>query len=202
MTSAPTFRLKGMLIVAGICFLSGLLGALWLSNFLNRYRLVVSTQPGALATAPVRTPVTLAETSPPPEGYHCGSARWPVKTLSDADAPSVHLTPISATVAELIKLDRPQTPLNLSIYDHRLAPVELTTYKVRGLVLFYKGEDDLDEHVVIGDLKDPNQTMITELVYWGCSGAITSKEREAFKKAKQDFLTLFDSSPAPQGSSH
>jgi hypothetical protein len=183
---------KGMLIVGGTCFLSGLFAGAWILGFPNRPQPKVNVALLAQTATPLSTPVPLAQETPPPEGYYCGQVRWPVKTLSDADAAKVNLTPVPATVAELIKLPKPQVPPDMNIGDHRLPPVELTTYKIRALVVFYRSENDFDEHVVIADPHDPQQTMITELVSWTCSGAIISKERDAFRKAREDFLSLFD----------
>lgn len=87
-----------------------------------------------------------------------GVQRWPVKTLSDADAERVDFMPVTTTVADLISLPVPfvRSP-NL-----RVTPVELTTYTVTAELVEAKLEADSDIHPVIADLNDPNKTMIVE----------------------------------------
>ena len=60
-----------------------------------------------------------------------GAQRWLVKTLDDPDAGKVNLKPVAATVAGLIALAPPAVLPNNS----RVAPVELTTYVVRAVVV-------------------------------------------------------------------
>jgi hypothetical protein len=60
--------------------------------------------------------------------------------------------------------------------NRRAAPVELTTYVVRAVLLEIKSENDNDIHLVIGDPSDQHKSMITEIVDLNCSGAVTSPE--------------------------
>ena len=66
-----------------------------------------------------------------PVYLHCGAERWPVKTLSDPDAEKVNFNPVPATISELTALPAPPTLPP----DHRIVPVELTTYVVRARLL-------------------------------------------------------------------
>jgi len=52
-------------------------------------------------------PVSPAATAPPAVGVHCGTERWPVKTLSDPDAGNVNFNPVQTTVAQLRSLPTP-----------------------------------------------------------------------------------------------
>jgi hypothetical protein len=179
---------RAMIVLAVVYFAAGAILGAWAIGYL-------APQPKAYI-AEVPTPVPLAQVSPqapfsapspnpevvPLGGYRCGQERWPVKTLADADAGGVNLTPVPSTVAALAGLPK---PLNLpsDLQQHRIAPIELTTYKVRALAVLFKPEEDMDTHMVIVDPNDFTKSMITELVDWRCSGAISSKEREIFKQA-------------------
>ncbi len=57
-------------------------------------------------------------------GEHCGTERWPVKTLSDGDAARVNFNPVPATVSDLRALPAPGSLPQSS----RIAPTELTTF--------------------------------------------------------------------------
>jgi hypothetical protein len=57
--------------------------------------------------------------------------RWAVKILSDEDAEKVDLKPVPATVADLVALPQPANIMG----SRRTAPVELTTYKIRAVLL-------------------------------------------------------------------
>jgi len=78
-------------------------------------------------------------------GESCGAERWLVKTLDDQDAGKVNLKPVAATVAGLIALAPPTGPLP---NNSRVAPVELTTYVVRAVVVERRHEQDHDLHLV------------------------------------------------------
>ena len=118
----------------------------------------------------------------------CGVERWPVKTLSDADAPAVDFTAVPATVAELRSLPSPGSlPA-----DSRIAPTELTTYAVTVNVLKFKLEDDRDIHVVVSDLNDPAQTMIVEFPdAANCDGASTSTHAAEMKAARSALTATY-----------
>jgi hypothetical protein len=74
-------------------------------------------------------------------GYYCGTERWPLKTLSDEDRDRVNLKPLPSTVAAMRELPRPA----LLPDNRRAAPVELTTYIIRAVLLEIRSEND-NEH--------------------------------------------------------
>ena len=128
----------------------------------------------------------------PPAGnaaYYCGTDRWPVKTLSDEDRNRVNLKPVPSTVAELDALPRPP----LLPDNRRAAPVELTTYVVRAVLVETSSEKDNDIHVVIADPADRSKTMITEVVDPGCQGAISSPELADFRRVRETLDLLLRS---------
>jgi hypothetical protein len=115
----------------------------------------------------------------------CGD-RWSVKTLSDLDRSRVSFIPVAATVGELRKLASPAHPPK----DRREAPVELTTFVVRGRIIGIQKMGDRDFHLVIGDLRDPSQTMITELVDPEFVGSAKRSEVERMKEARRTLVLL------------
>ena len=57
-----------------------------------------STTMPAGGTPPASLPAAPVETAIPNAGVHCGTERWPVKTLSDSDTGSVDFTPVATAV--------------------------------------------------------------------------------------------------------
>jgi len=103
-------------------------------------------------------------------GTHCGTERWAVKSLSDADQGAVSLTPVEETVSALRALTRPQSlPTN-----GRVGPVELTTYTVHAVLLGWVLEDDRDMHLVIANPADTSETMIAEVPSTTCQRVCSS----------------------------
>lgn len=119
-------------------------------------------------------------------GIHCGTERWGVKTLSDADHDEVDFTPKKTTVASLVSQ---KSPAYLPA-DRRVAPVESQTYKVRASLVGYWPEQDEDIHLVIADLDDANKTMIVEIPSPDCAGACTSGHVEDFRRARAVIAAL------------
>lgn len=113
-------------------------------------------------------------------GVYCGTERWSVKTLTDADRHKVDFEPKEATVGWLVSL-RPPARLPA---DGRVAPIETQTYKVRARLVGYKLERDEDSHVVIADMEDPNKTMIVEIPSPDCAGACASGYADEFRKVR------------------
>lgn len=98
----------------------------------------------------------------------CGKERWPVKTMTDADAARVNLTPIAKTVTDLIVLPAPNAPLGR-------ADGELVTYQLMGTITLAKMENDSDIHMVIND--DAGNHMIIEAASPGCAqGSIVADQ--------------------------
>ncbi len=133
---------------------------------------------------------TLA-TNPPSnsvqQGVACGVERWPVKTLSDQDAGQVNMTPQDTTVSALRAL---AAPGNLP-QNSRIAPTELTVFKVTAVAMLDKREADHDIHLVIANPDNPSETMITEFPDVACSGASSSAYSQSIKGARDQFDVLF-----------
>ena len=119
-------------------------------------------------------------------GTYCGTERWSVKTLSDADRDKVDFTPEEATVGWLVSQERPaQAPA-----DQRIGPIETQAYKVRARLISYKPEQDADFHIVIADVEDPGKTMIAEIPSPDCAGACASAHVEEFRRARAVIMEL------------
>ena len=90
--------------------------------------------------------------------FACGTERWSVKIGTDQDARSVHHgPPITTTIKYLTSLKAPK-PIPKS---RRVAPTELTIYKLNATLVGYKVESDRDYHLVLKD--DQGRTMIAEI---------------------------------------
>ncbi|MBF6599019.1 MAG: hypothetical protein IVW36_00745 [Dehalococcoidia bacterium] len=114
-------------------------------------------------------------------GVSCGTERWPVKTLSDADAGNVSFSPVPLSFSVLRALPAPASLPQ----DSRDAPVEDTTYAITANVVEFKQEDDHDIHVVIADPSDASATMIVEFPDAAdCTGAVSSADANAMKAAR------------------
>jgi hypothetical protein len=90
----------------------------------------------------------------------CGVERWPVKTMTDKDSGDVDMTPAEVTVGELLALPQPGTQLPQS---NRVAPTELSVFRIRALVTEIKKEKDGDYHLILADPDDPESTMLAEV---------------------------------------
>ncbi len=120
-------------------------------------------------------------------GGHCGTERWPVKTLSDPDAGHVNFAPVVATVDQLRSLP---APADLPA-DSRIVPVETTTYQVTARIEAFKLERDRDIHAVIAD-PQTGDTMIAEFPDAAhCSGAVSSAEEQQMKAARRALIARF-----------
>jgi hypothetical protein len=120
-------------------------------------------------------------------GFACGEERFAVKTLSDADARRVNLTPVFTTVAKLTShLAHCEGGPDRRVYNE-----EFQTYEVIGRVEIVRVEDDHDYHVVLSDLIDRSITMITEVVEPACEGAASSPFVSVLRAARAAFLNLF-----------
>ncbi|HMA19058.1 MAG TPA: hypothetical protein VKS03_11525 [Thermoanaerobaculia bacterium] len=86
--------------------------------------------------------------------------RWPVKTLADADSARVVRAPVDTTVRFLTSLPKVPGPLP---HDRRIAPQELTVYRVRARLVSVHRMLDGDFHVVIADPDSPQTRMIVEI---------------------------------------
>lgn len=90
-----------------------------------------------------------------------GLMRWPVKTLRDPDRAKIRWTPVDTTVAALTRAPRP--PDNAFHGRSRIAPEELTVFRVRGVLRRVLYGSDGDIHLVLADPADPSRWMIAEI---------------------------------------
>lgn len=151
------------------------------------------------AVAPTATPTSGAASPVASQvGVHCGTERWPVKTLSDPDAAHVDFNPVNTTVTKLRSTLAPSSLPQSS----RIAPTELTVFSVTAQLLDFKLEEDRDIHLVIADPSDPSATMIVEFPNADqCSGAITSAHAEDMKAARAALVAGFGQ-PHSSGFTH
>lgn len=100
----------------------------------------------------------------------CGKERWAVKTGTDGRAASVDLSKVAdTTIAALRSLPAPsEEDLSTHGFD-RLAPVELTVYRLHATAVEFKRETDSDYHVVVAD--ERGHTMIVEIPLPSCVGS-------------------------------
>ena len=168
---AGTFQL---LIVGGPSFLQ--------DNFTTKF-------PNGLQPVTVVTLTRAASAAPTTAvGATCGVERWAVKTLSDGDASRVNLIPIDTSVIQLRGL---RAPASLPAAS-RIAPTELTVFRLTARAVQMKLEDDRDIHLVIADPSDPTATMIVEFPNAEvCGGAITSAQAAEMKSARAAFVAAF-----------
>ena len=124
-------------------------------------------------------------------GVHCGTQRWLVKTLSDADVASINFSPRPATVTWLTSQPAP-SPLPA---DSRVAPLELQAFTVRAQLIAIKEESDRDFHLVLADPDDPSTTMIAEIPSSECSGACSSRYASSFESARTALESRFGVPP-------
>jgi len=90
-----------------------------------------------------------------------GGGRWPVKTFRDRDRDRVRMQPVDTSVALLSRIPRPVDSSLRSL--HRIAPVELTVYRVRARLRAVLDGVDGDIHLLLADPEEPARTMIAEI---------------------------------------
>jgi hypothetical protein len=90
----------------------------------------------------------------------CGFDRWPAKVLRDRDAGRVHRDTVPTTIRDLNAIPIPEIPYPR---DGRIAPHELTIYRVSAIVERIQVESDRDWHLILSDPTDPSHTMIAEI---------------------------------------
>jgi hypothetical protein len=110
-----------------------------------------------------------------------------VKTLTDADRAQVKSTPVKTTVDSLRSLPRPAS----SPDSARVAPTELTTFEIQGVLIGWKLETDRDFHLVIADPATPAKTMIVEVPSTTCNHVCSSGHVEEFRKVRQELIAKF-----------
>src|SRR6267378_404173 len=133
--------------------------------------------------------------SPQAESNHgagCGVLRWPVKTMSDADAATVNRTPQGATISFLRAFRAPRVrPQN-----RRANSVEKTEFGVSGNVIMWGLEADSDLHLVLADASNSSQTIVLEVPDPSCVTGATTAVRDSIAKARHDVLQALGSPPS------
>jgi hypothetical protein len=148
--------------------------------------------PGAAATSP--TASSTRPTSDDPLGVYfrhdavgraqlslalsaCGTERWTVKTATDDDRHHVATTPRDVSIRYLRNRHTPayKPPTG------RVAPVELTTYRVHARLVEYVREADGDYHLVLADRH--GRTMVAEIPNPSCVAKI-SPVKAAIRSAR------------------
>jgi hypothetical protein len=110
----------------------------------------------------------------------CGVERWAVKTLADEDSGLVRRgTLLESTVKLLGEIPIPEIPYPQT---RRIAPQELTVYRIRAVVRQIITESDGDWHLVLADPKNPQWTMIGEIPSPEC--AATAAHRQLYTAAR------------------
>ena len=126
-------------------------------------------------------------------GAGCGVLRWPVKTMSDADAGAVSRTPQGATISALRAFPAPRVrPQN-----GRANSVEKTEFGVSGNVIKWGLEADSDLHLVLANANNSRQTIVLEVPDPSCVTGATTALRDSIAKARQDVLQALG--PPPSG---
>ena len=121
----------------------------------------------------------------------CGTERWPVKTLGDADVAKVAFDrPVTSSVLALRALPAPFPAGQSGPQDRRLAPVELTVYTVTAKLIGSKVETDNDIHLVIADPSDHNATMIVEFPKRECAETRNQALLARMEAARSAVLTI------------
>src|SRR5580765_8088826 len=92
----------------------------------------------------------------------CGSQRWEVKTLTDAESGDVKFTPIKSTVSKQLLFIKPAFHL-----DNPRDSTEKRVYKIDCILLEYVQEGDSDWHLVVKDLVT-NEKMVVEIPDTDC----------------------------------
>jgi hypothetical protein len=118
-----------------------------------------------------------------PCGPRCGTERWSVKTLSDADATKVLRQRTVQTVHWLVS----QIPPSTLPENNRISPIETTTFGVEAKLLGFKRESDLDIHMVLRD-EHSMETMIAEIPNFKCDGVCASTAASLMRQAETTFV--------------
>lgn len=111
----------------------------------------------------------------------CGHERWSVKTGTDRDASEINLRDVvPATIENLTVLSGPsRLPMH-----HRVKPVEVSVYYVKGTLVEYKQVKNGDYRLVLKGRH--GQTMIGDIPAPRCVGS-GSPLRPGIDKARHEF---------------
>jgi hypothetical protein len=110
----------------------------------------------------------------------CGFERWNVKVLSDPDAKRVRFDSVVETsIQQLNAIPIPEIPYPL---NGRIAPHELTVYRIRAVVIQILTESDGDWHIILGDSSNTQIRMIGEIPSPEC--AANDHHRQLYATAR------------------
>lgn len=129
------------------------------------------------------------------EAAECtGEYRWDIKTLSDGQADQIKLQPVDAGVADFWE-DKKPPGFKSSV---RNPPLETTVYRVKANLrkarwvneapTATKKGGDLDIHLVIEALTNPDKTMVVEFPFESCVNA-TPSLKNRMVAAREAFMT-------------
>jgi hypothetical protein len=108
----------------------------------------------------------------------CGVERWPVKTLQDPEAKTIHFAPQDSTI---VALSTPQPPPNLRRINPQLRlEQEKQVYRLHVLLMGFKVEADGDFHLVLADHDNQELTMVAEIPAPDCAN---DKYRQQFAQS-------------------
>ena len=126
-----------------------------------------------------------------------GYNRWAIKTMADPQKARVNLTPASTTIAALRAMPKPSPFPVPSEFPTRIAPYELTTYRLTGVTLYeiYPPGGDQDYHIVLQD-NAANQ-FITESVNYQCAPGSSVLTQMQAVRGWLDARYHFPNPPAP-----
>jgi len=113
-------------------------------------------------------------------GAQCGTDRWLVKSLADADRDQVDLHPSRTSVARLAALKRPEVLPQAG----RASGVERTTFVVEAYLAGWDPEIDGDIHLILADPGQQTITLIAEIPDPDCRGACSSGFAQAYAAAR------------------
>jgi hypothetical protein len=113
----------------------------------------------------------------------CGKERWAVKTLADPSAAKVKLG--TEKVKDLAAMTRLKPPAPLNAKTERTRTTERTVYRVTGLLVDMRREDDSDIHLVIAD-PSSGATMIAEFPINSCTAGADEQVRDKIQRARSE----------------
>ncbi|HEV2262136.1 MAG TPA: hypothetical protein VGR69_07625 [Candidatus Rubrimentiphilum sp.] len=125
---------------------------------------------------------------------HCGTERWHIKTLDDADAVKIKAPPQVASVHQMRALPVP-SGFDKNNDTSRYVPVEETEYTVSAILVGFKEESDRDLHIVLADPSSPADTMIGEVPDPQCSTVAASGHATQIAKVRNAFIKCFGTPP-------
>src|SRR5205814_7254720 len=120
----------------------------------------------------------------PPAPLSCGTERWSVKTLSDADAQRVNLNEITSTSISALNGFAAHCSM---LHDVRTFPEEFRVYEVSGVAQLTRNENDHDVHIALSDPDDPSQTIVVEVADPVCAGAAQSPDASVLAHARSQY---------------